>query len=97
MKKDKFKLVTEYPVRKYKCGLKAGDLVVLRKDLIIRDSTGKPTGVKHNKGERWKVLSGSNIGGIDVWFMSPDGQKHTWDDDKSSINKWFVKDIKDMG
>ena len=91
MKKDKFVLVTEHPVKKYKCGLQAGDLVRLRQDIIVRDHKGKPTGTIHSAGEVWKVLPGSKVGRIDVWFMQPDGGRHTWADERTAIDEWFEK------
>ena len=89
MTKDKFILVTGYPVTEYKCGLKAGDQVRLKKDLVIRDHRNRPTGIVHRKGEVWTVLRGSNVGRIDVWFRQPDGDSHTWDDNTASIEEWF--------
>ena len=91
MKKDKFVLVTEYPVKKYKCGLQAGDLVRLRQDIIVRDQKGKPTGMIHKAGEVWKVLPGSNVGRMDVWFMQSAGARHTWADERAAIAEWFEK------
>ena len=89
MTKDKYILVTEYPISEYKCGLKVGDRVRLKKDLIVRDHRNRPTGDVHRKGEVWTVLKGSKEGRIDVWFRQPDGKSHTWDDDAASINEWF--------
>jgi hypothetical protein len=89
MTKDKFILVTEYPATKYKCGLKAGDEVRLKKDLVVRDHRNRPTGEVHGKGEVWTVLRGSKDGRIDIWFRQPDGKSHTWDDDSVSIEEWF--------
>ncbi|MBI3986661.1 MAG: hypothetical protein HY343_07070 [Lentisphaerae bacterium] len=89
MTKDKYLLVTKYPVTKYKCGLKAGDRVCLKKDLIVKDHRNRPTGDIHRKGEVWTVLRGSKEGRIDVWFRQPDGKPHTWDDTPKSIEEWF--------
>ena len=36
MIKNKFKLITKMPVSKYKCGLKAGDFVRLKKNIVVR-------------------------------------------------------------
>jgi hypothetical protein len=96
MKKNKsqFVLVTEYPVNEYKCGLKAGDSVKLRKEIVVRDIKGKPTGEVHPVGDIWKVIPGSKVGRIDVWFLQANGKRCTWDDDRVSIDEWFEKMIK---
>lgn len=88
MTKDKFIFVSDFPITKYKCGLKAGERVRLKKDLIVT-CRNRPTGDVHRKGEVWSVLRGSKEGRIDVWFRQPDGQSHTWDDDAASIGEWF--------
>ena len=89
MSQDKYILVTDYPVARYKCGLTVGDRVRLKKDLVVRDHRNRPTAKIHRKGEIWIVLRGSNVGRIDVWFRQPDGTSHTWDDNLESINEWF--------
>lgn len=83
MTKDKWEFVNEYPIEKYKCGLKAGDRVMLKHDIVIRDHKGKPTGIVHPKGEIWNVLSGAKEKPIVVWLQQADGKRHTWDDDES--------------
>jgi hypothetical protein len=95
MTKDKYILVTEYPVTEYKCGLKSGDQVRLKKDLIVRDHRNRPTGDVHRKGEVWTVLRGSKEGRIDVWLRQPDGKSQTWDDDAVSIDEWFERMAKE--
>ena len=46
----------------YKYGLTAGDRVRLKKDLVVTDSNGLPTGEVHPAGEEWVVLSGVKVG-----------------------------------
>ena len=75
----KWKLVTEYPITEYQCGIRAGERVRLRQELVVRDYRGKPTGV-HHAGEIWTVLSGSAEPPVVVWLRQPDGERHTWDD-----------------
>jgi hypothetical protein len=60
---DKFILVDEYPVTRYKCGLKAGDQVRLKKDLVGFDHKYRPTGKVDPKGQIWTVLKGSIVNG----------------------------------
>ncbi len=94
MKKKKcrpeWKLITEYDVTSYKCGLVAGDRVRVRKDIVVRDWRGKPTGKVHRAGEVWIVLRGSSDDPGVVWLRQPDGRSHTWDD-KPEIWNWFER------
>jgi len=87
--KSKWKLVTEYPVTEYQCGIRAGESVRLRQELVVRDHRGKETRV-HHAGEIWIVLSGSAEPPVDVWLRQPDGKRHTWSDDDDFWN-WFER------
>ncbi len=80
MPKHKWKLVSEYPITEYSCGVKAGDKVRLRHDIIVRYANGKPSGAVHHRGEIWSVLTGSKEKSIVVWLRRPDGNHHTWSD-----------------
>lgn len=73
---------------RYKCGLEAGQRVVLRKDLVVRNHMGEPTGEVHRKGEIWDVLVGLRSDPV-LRFRQPDNDLHFWDDDTDSINEWF--------
>jgi hypothetical protein len=77
--KPKWKLVTEYPITEYQCGVRAGEKVRLRQELVVRDTRGKPSRV-HHVGEIWTVLSGSVEPPVVVLLRQPDGERHTWDD-----------------
>ena len=83
MSSNQFKLVTEYPIRTYRCGLQVGERLKLKKDIIMRDHTGKPTGEVLHAGEVWIVLSGAAESPTVVWLRQPDGERHTWDDELS--------------
>lgn len=67
----------------YKCGLKAGDLLELVRNIVIKDHNNKPTGFRHLKGEIWSVVPGSKQDPGVVWLRQADGNVHTWDDDKT--------------
>jgi hypothetical protein len=82
-----WKLMNEYPITEYRCGLKAGDRVVLRKELIIQDDEDNPAGKIHPKGEAWVVLPGSKLLPVAVWFQKADGNRHTWNDDEA-VFEW---------
>lgn len=79
----KRKMVNNYPLTKYNCGLNAGDLVELVRSIVIKDTNSKPTGVRHLKGEIWNVLPGSKQDPGIVWLRQADGDTHTWDDDET--------------
>jgi hypothetical protein len=86
MSRNKYKLVTEYPIKEYQCGLRVNDRVRLKRDIIVRDHTGKV----YPKGEVWTVLSGSKEKPVAVWFRQANGERHTWDDDQSIFETFEV-------
>ena len=81
MSSNTFHLVTEYPVTDYQCGIRAGDRVRLRHNIVLREHDGTPTGIVHHAGEVWTVLRGSIEQPPTVWLHQPDGETHTWSDD----------------
>ena len=87
MPADEWKLVTEYGLSPYPCGLVAGSKVRLRKDLAIRDHANQPTGRVHHRGEIWTVLSGVKEEPDVIWLQQADGERCTWDD--KSFDEWF--------
>jgi hypothetical protein len=89
-KKHEWKLIYNYDVTNYQCGLEAGDVVRLKKDLHTSRGDGTPTGI-YPAGQIWRVLSGASEDPGVVWFRRPDGDRHTWDDDASSVFEWFEK------
>lgn len=78
------KFIKDYPVKIYKCGLKAGDSLRLKKILRVTGPGGSVTEI-HRAGEVWKVNLGTP--GI-VWLRQANGETHTWDDN-SSIFEYF--------
>src|SRR5687767_7258483 len=89
-RKSKWKLVSEYPITDYKCGIRAGEKVRLRKDLVIRDHRGKTTGKVYSAGEIWMVLRGAAEPPLDVWLSQLDGKRHTWSDN-DCFWEWFER------
>lgn len=87
MAKSRSKIVTSSAVATYACGLRAGQVVALRRDLAIT-SAGGPTGKVHPRGERWTVLPGASEDPGVVWFRQADGHRHTWDDTPALFD-WF--------
>jgi hypothetical protein len=85
--REKIRFVARYPIKRYRCGLKAGDSVRLRNNIVVTDQSDQPTGVIHCKGEIWAVLQGTK--GV-VWLRQQDGHVHTWSDDQS-IYETFEK------
>jgi hypothetical protein len=71
----------------YKCGLRAGQRVRLRKDLPITRSDGTLVEVTPC-GQIWEVLPGVHSDPV-LWFREPSGERHTWDDDPALVAEWF--------
>ena len=86
----KWEFISDYPVTEYKCGLRAGDKIKLKQDIIVQDHNGKPTGEIYPKEEIWTVLPGANEKEIVVWLMQADGKRHTWDDDDTIYEDFEV-------
>jgi hypothetical protein len=76
-------------ILQYRCGLEAGQIVILKKDLVVTDYKGRPKGVVHPKGERWRVLPGITSDPV-LWLLQPDGERCTWDDEPQSVSEWFT-------
>lgn len=81
--KKEIRLITEYSVQNYRCGLKAGDQVRLKKHIQVRNHLGHFTSKFYRSGEVWTVLPGSKEEPNVVWFCQSNGKRHTWDDDPS--------------
>jgi hypothetical protein len=88
MSDSDWKLVDTYTVSSYRCGLRAGDRVALRRDFVVRDHLGRPTGKVYPAGEVWSVLNGSEDDPGVIWFRQADGERHTWDDGPE-VFEWF--------
>ena len=74
MSDDTYHAVTNYPVEQYRCGVRAGDRVRLRRDIGA-----------HPSGEIWSVLRGAAEEPIVVWLLQADGETHTWGDDEDFL------------
>jgi hypothetical protein len=72
----------------YKCGLVAGQKVALRKELVILNNQGEPTGEVFPKGEIWEVLPGLRSDPV-LWFRQANGERHTWVDTAEELAEWF--------
>lgn len=79
MSKDTYKLVTDYSLHTYPCGLSSGDKLKLKVEIKVKDHKGKHTGEIHRKGEIWVVLSGVPEEPEIIWLKQPNGERHTWD------------------
>ena len=78
-KSDTYRLVTEYGLSPYPCGLCRGEEVRIKKPIVVRDSSGKKTGKVYPNGEVWTVLSGVKDEPDVIWLRQADGERHTWD------------------
>ena len=78
MSSNEFRLVTEYGLTDYPCGLSAGTRLRIKKEIVTRQGNA-PTGVVYPVGETWTVLNGVvDEPGI-IWLRQADGESHTWD------------------
>jgi 2-C-methyl-D-erythritol 4-phosphate cytidylyltransferase len=89
MSKAEWKLVTSYPVTKYKCGAKAGDKISLRNNLPIRTIRGEIIHT-HFAGEIWTVLSGTKEKPPVIWLRKSDGSRCIWSDDQDFLNQFEI-------
>lgn len=78
-KKSSFRIVTDYGLSPYPCGLRAGERVRIKTSIEIEDSSGKKTGKVYPEGEVWTVLSGVKNEPHVIWLRQVDGRGHTWD------------------
>lgn len=86
---DEWKLVTEYSLLRYPCGVAAGERIRLRRELVIRDHAGLPTGPVLAAGEVWTVRPGNVNEPDTIWLCEPSGHAHTWD--AASLWDWFER------
>ncbi len=94
--KSKWKLISHYPITDYKCGAHSGDRVRLRRDIVVRDIGGKPTGTVFRAGEIWTVINGVAEPPLDVWLGRSNGERVTWEDGDDFWN-WFQRVVEDAG
>lgn len=87
-KKDEWKLVTDYSISVYQCGLHAGDQIELRKDLSVTQADRVMNVIR--AGEVYVVLKGTADAPGVVWMRDSAGARMTWDDD-SKIFDFFKK------
>ena len=87
MSSEEFKLVSNYSLKTYPCGLSAGSRLRITKEIRSRDHTGRETGKNYPVGEVWTVLSGVANEPDIIWLRHADGDRHTWD--AAAIFDWF--------
>ena len=80
---DEYIPVHVFILEEYRCGLCAGDRLLLRQNL-------PSDGGEHEIGGVWTVLTGSPQDPNALWLRQPDGKLHSWDDNES-IFEYFDK------
>ena|SRR5688572_30178827 len=80
---DEYIPVHVFTVTQYRCGLRAGDRLLLRRDL-------PGNGPGREIGGVWTVLTGSPQDPDALWLRQPDGTSHSWSDNES-IFEYFDK------
>jgi hypothetical protein len=91
MAKDEWKLVgpDDMVLQQYPCGVMAGEGLRLRRDIVVQDHKGQPTGEVHREGGIWNILTGNPSEPNTVWLRQPDGHMHTWTSD--DLLEWFER------
>ena len=87
-KKPEWKLVTDFSVAEYQCGLRAGDHIRLKSDIVVKDVKGRATGIVHKAGEVWTVLCGAKDDPGVLRLQQADGKPHFWDDDMTVFDRF---------
>lgn len=87
---ENWKLVSDYPVTRYHCGVCSGAVVRLRTDIIVRDHNNSPTGEIHAAGEIWTVLPGDLEEPSVVWLRQTNGERCTWSDDEDFLRAFEI-------
>ncbi len=77
---------SQHDLKQDPCGVTAGSRLRLKKDLVEKDEGG-PTGKVYPAGELWTAIEGLSSEPEVVWLLQPDGEMHTWTDDK--LLSWF--------
>ncbi len=90
MNSSSFRLISDFNLMTYRCGVKAGSVLRLRQDIAVKDHNGIPTGKILPAGGVWKVLPGSKDDVGTVRLMQPDGKLHTWDDAPTLLEAFEV-------
>lgn len=73
--------VDTFDLLQYECGLKAGDKLELKLPIPLENDRGKVVRTIP-QGSVWTVLSGSSQDPGCLWLEEPNGESHSWDDDK---------------
>ncbi|MEO0454445.1 MAG: hypothetical protein AAFY98_09960 [Verrucomicrobiota bacterium] len=81
MSSDNFKLVSDYSLSDYPCGLTEGDKLQLKTELVCKDHAGTTTGKTFSAHDTWTVLPGVPDEPKVIWLRDPSGERHTWDED----------------
>ena len=79
MSEDTYHPVTHYPVTEYRCGVRAGDRVRLRREIG-----------SHPAGEIWSVLRGAAEEPVVVWLRQANDETHTWSDDEDFLQTFEI-------
>jgi len=80
---DEYIPVHVFILEEYRCGLRTGDRLLLRRNL-------PSDGGGHEIGGVWTVLTGSPQDPNALWLRQPNGKLHSWDDNES-IFEYFDK------
>jgi len=80
---DEYVPINVFTVNEYRCGLRAGDRLQLRRRLPGTDGRVPHVDAACEIGGVWTVLTGSPHDPQALWLRQPDGKLHSWDDNES--------------
>lgn len=86
-KRDKYIPIKIFDITEYRCGLKSGDMIRLKRDLPIFDENDMQTDC-NKAGEIWSVIEGSSQDPTALWLRQANGELHAWDDDPSIFEQF---------
>ncbi len=89
MTDDEIRLVGPGDLHSYPNGVVAGEVIVLRTDIVHRNEAGERTGKVTLAGSRFVVLPGVKEEPEVIWLRDTNGERCTWDAD--SFDAWFER------
>lgn len=81
---DEYIPVVTFTIHEYRCGLRAGDKLRLKDDLVVTDADGAQQRTIPG-GSIWTVLTGAVEDPGCLWLEEPSGSLHSWGDDPETF------------
>jgi hypothetical protein len=68
MSSDAYRLVKDYSLEQYSCGLSAGTELSIKREIRVSDHTGKETEKIYPEGKVWTALPGVAVNPDFIWI-----------------------------